>query len=849
VSFSFRFVSVFALIFSVSLIAAEARRGFNSSGSGSGSYDSSASTNSWDLSATPDADCLTLHNSACADLTPAQLEEVANFTADAQAANFTNHTDYVTAGALGYELSVQDGTQWTDAKGPGADNASSDSAWHTDCNSAFTVTGGCNALTKTQFANIDDDTSGRVPALSAGYASFTDWQTASALNYDLASDDALLWTQANNGSVSAAACDAEFPGRSCNQLTKSSFENAKLSNALLATKIAKVNAGTLTQADLLTDLNLTLASSTLSSPLTAWQIDYLESILPTGSNTTKADWQNSLNGYDAATASAWYLWKIAGSSATSGPYAPSNATAALFSAAGASSAVTALGVTNAQIAADIRTSGFTSAPTETAMNDFLTEARGFADGTSYASVTTATGNGWGIADYLTAISNGGWSSTATDATAFAACVSNAASSSGGTGACQASGAEWTAIAAAIAAAADTATDLTGQQATAILNAGTITPHAYFDTGNQVMMDYLNQCISGSSNPADSVANCVSSGVGGSGGVTESALRLNVTAFRFGKVATVNSGTYAGSTITQSDIVNIGLGSNESNIIGQNYCGASANASCLLVIQNGLASSSLSATATPTAIQNWINARMRDHFQNTVAANQSAPANPTSSGDACAASNTANVVTMPIPAGCDHSSWTCTFQGSKSPAGLSLDVTNGNVRLAVASGGPVNGVNYTIRKSLDYAGGNYYKDFAYSLNIPASSNASTNVQLTTHNRTGNTAITPWNHCISKGVGWELAESSEVSTAMKNAASGTKVYARANTTARTVPSCGGGWSQNNVVTNWSQWRSSSSGAYRAKYRNANDQLVNSSCRASSGGAGRSFWCRNADAYSCN
>jgi len=45
---------------------------------------------------------------------------------------------------------------------------------------------------------------------------------------------------------------------------------------------------------------------------------------------------------------------------------------------------------------------------------------------------------------------------------------------------------------------------------------------------------------------------------------------------------VNSGTYAGSTVTQSDIVNIGLGSNESTIIGQNYCGASANASsCLL----------------------------------------------------------------------------------------------------------------------------------------------------------------------------------------------------------------------------------------------------------------------------
>ena len=28
-----------------------------------------------------------------------------------------------------------------------------------------------------------------------------------------------------------------------------------------------------------------------------------------------------------------------------------------------------------------------------------------------------------------------------------------------------------------------------------------------------------------------------------------------------------------------------------------------------------------------------------------------------------------------------------------------------------------------------------------------------------------AITPWNHCLNKGIGWELAESSEASTALK------------------------------------------------------------------------------------
>jgi hypothetical protein len=846
---SARFLGAVLLILTLSLIAAEARRGFSSSGTGSGSYDSGATTNSWDLSATPDADCLAIHSSACADLTAAQIEEVTTYTATAQAANYTNHSDYLTASALGYALTAQDGTQWADAKTPGADNSGTDSAWNSDCNASFVVSGGCDALTATQFGNIDDTVSGRVPAITAGYSNYGDWQTASALGYELASDDAALWTQANNGSVSAAACDAEFPGRDCNQLTKSGFENAKSANALLSAKIAKVTAGTLTQADLLTDLGLSLSASALTSPLAAWQVDYLETLLPTGANTTKTDWQTVLDNYSAASASAWYLWKIASSSATSGTYAAANATTNLFTTAGAAGAVTALGVTNSQIAANIRASGFSAAPSTTAMNDFLTEARGFADGTSYASVSGALGNGWSLSNFLTASGNGGWTQSGTDKTAFDSCLSDTGSATGGASTCQASGAEWTAIAAAIAAAADTGTDISGQQATDILAAISITPHPYFDSSNQVMIDYLNQCISGSSNPADAVGNCVSTGVGGSGGVTESALKQNVTAYKFGRVATTNSGTYASSTVTQTDIVNIGLGSNESTIIGQNYCGTNGTSSCLAVIRAGLGSSSLSATSTPTAIQNWINTTMSGHFQNTVAANQSAPSNPSSSGDACSASNTANTVTMPLIGGCNHSSWTCTF-ASKSPSSLTLDLADGNVKLAVAGGGPVNNVSYTIRKSLNYSNSGYYKDFSYSLNIPASSNAAPTVQLTTHTGAGNLAITPWNHCLSKGVGWELAESAEVSTALKNAAPNTKVYAKSGTSARTVPVCGGsGWSNNNIVTNWSTWRNHSSTSYRVKYRDANDNLVNGACRTNSGGGANSFWCRNANVYSCN
>jgi len=651
ISPSIRFVSVLALVLSLTLIAAEARRGFSSSGSGSGSYDSSATTNSWDLSSTPDADCLTLYSNACADLTPAQIEEVANLTAAAQAANFTNHTDYVAASALGYDLSMQDGTQWADARNPGADNTGLDDAWNTDCNNSFTVTGGCDALTNVQFANIDDDISGRVPALTAGYASFSDWQTASALNYELDPDDAVLWTQAKNGTVSAAACDAEFPGRSCHQLTKSSFENAKLSNALLTAKIAKVTAGTLNQADLLTDLGLTLSSSALSSPLAAWQIDYLESVLPTGTNTTKADWQTTMNNYSTSTASAWYLWKIASSSdATAGTYSASNATTALFTAAGASSAVTGLGVTNTQIAAAISTSGFTSAPNETAMNNFLTEARGFADGTSYASVATATGNGWSLTNYLTAIGNGGWTSSSADATAFAACESNTDALSGGAGACTASQSVWTAVAAvASASSADAVTDT---QLETIIAAGSVSNSAFGDLANLANFetDYIRDCM-GSTVTANQVSGCVTGG-------TSTKLTTQ-------KISGMITGDYSG-TPSVADFEAAGLASADTASGNQNVitflkksvCGTNGTTSCSAALGASYVDASLvaskgSGSSTQTALVNYLKDALLEYNKAVI---DTTPPPATASGASCGS------ISLNVPAVCKvNPAFSCTVE--------------------------------------------------------------------------------------------------------------------------------------------------------------------------------------------
>jgi len=445
-------VTAFIGLLTLSL-AAEARRGFSGGGSGGGTHNNQAAS-PWLASDTADADCQTLYNLNCSDLSPAQLEDVTTKNAQATSNNYGSHTDFADAEDQGYTATPADGTLWTQAKGETG-------AFNTDCDSSFSSTGGCDAVSKNNYSSISGS-SGRTAAIAAGFASYDDYLSASALGYSQTSADGSLWLQANNGTVSSAACDAEFPGQTCAELSKASFESAKASNALMTAKIAKVTAGTLTSADLLTDLGISLSSSSLTDPIAAWQLDYLESILSTTSGTAKATWQTSIDNYNAASANAWYLWKIAASSAASGTYATSNATYTVFATAGVdtgASVATAvcnlggsvavgitcgvLGVTNAQIAADIRNAGFTAAPSATAMRDFLTEAAGFGDGTTYANVVTAIDTGgWSSADFATASSSGGWTNSSTDKDDFARCKTSTDSGTGVAGTCSASRTAW-----------------------------------------------------------------------------------------------------------------------------------------------------------------------------------------------------------------------------------------------------------------------------------------------------------------------------------------------------------------------------------------------------------------------
>ena len=690
-----------AIILVVSV--AEARRGFSSSGSGKGRYSSDSSTSSWNVNSTLDADCQAQYGQPCSELTTGQYEIVQQKYTLATNAGYDSNTDYDTASANGYGLTSSDGSLWSSAK-----SWAGNSAQNGDCNSAYS--GACNAISKTNFNEIYN---GRQDALDNGFSGYSDWLDAQALGYaqdnttddpDLGDDtsDSELWAEAKGNTIQAACQAEDSTITNCNELTRTQYKDAKQGNALIAAKKTIVTNGNLAASDLSELLGSDWASSSsLSSSPSAWQLDYLETVLGTGANITKSDWQTTIDNYDAATASAWYIWKIAASSDSSGTYAASNATTSLFNNAGVSAAVTALGVTNSQIAADIRSSGFSAAPSATQMNDFLAEARGFADGTTYASVTTATGNSWTIANYITATTNGGWTSSSTDKSSFDDCLTSSDDATGGSSTCSVSKSGWEAVD-AIASVADGDSTLTASNVTSILSATSSTANASLDTTDSKHMDYLQSCASGD-DAAQAVADCASS----------SSFLANATSFEIGKAVADNSGSYTlASVITTSTLGDAGIASNSTNVIGGNYCGSNGSSSCLTALRTALSSSGLTASSTAAQVTAKINELMRAEMV-TVGNGASIPMGSPASG--CS-----TTVNLDVPSQCGHPQWTCSM--TSSPSGWTF---SNNQIVVPANASAATNQSATIRMTLGIYTPAYTKDVTRSYNIKAAVTGATN----------------------------------------------------------------------------------------------------------------------------
>ena len=127
----------------------------------------------------------------------------------------------------------------------------------------------------------------------------------------------------------------------------------KQGNALIAAKKTIVTNGNLAAFDLSELLGSDWASSSAPSSLDS---GWVGTVLGTGANITKSDWQTTIDNYNGH--GKRLLFGKSQHRLTVPAYAASNTATTLFNNAGVSAAVTALGVTNNQIATDIRSSGF-----------------------------------------------------------------------------------------------------------------------------------------------------------------------------------------------------------------------------------------------------------------------------------------------------------------------------------------------------------------------------------------------------------------------------------------------------------------------------------------------------------
>ncbi|MGC6471808.1 MAG: hypothetical protein ACON4W_02910 [Parvibaculales bacterium] len=648
----------------------------------------------------------------------------------ATTANVALWTIYKTAsGASGYPTSGLTSALLTNAGVSSTILSDTDTTIGT-LQSNITTSGLSSSLTSTDVENWVVDTAGfsssttyaQVQTATTNGWSIANFKAASNNGYTESSGDNTLYGEALTSTYTAACQAEDSSATSCTDLSKTQFQAAKSYSALLVTKKAKVTAGTLTLADL-TALGLT--TTTLGASPASWELEYLMSQLGTGDSVSKGDWQTTINAFSSQTAAKWKLAQIASGSSD---HPTSDLTVTLAETAGGTSgAVANVGATIAQLRSGITTSGLTASSTDAAINNWFAVAAGFPSGTTYADVNTAITNGWTAANYELALTAGGWTNTAAQSTAFGNCKTSATTSTGGAGSCTVSSSSWTAISTAIAAAADSDTDLTAANVTSILSATSTTANSYLDTSNTIHMDYLNQCISGESSPADALSTCASS----------SNLKKNVKAYQVGMIASLNSGSYTKSSITTTLLKQIGVPDNSANVIGSNNCGTGGNSSCLTALRDAIVSSDLDETATPTNVTNKINELMRAQMV-IVANNTSIPAASGTLKSGCSTS-----YNLPLPDPCGHSQWTCTkVQG---PSGWNISGTN----VVVPSSSTATGnQNVKIRMSLGIYSPAYTKDVTRTYNIAQAVAASAN-GYKKFSTSGNNPWGPWNSCIAKG----------------------------------------------------------------------------------------------------
>ena len=481
---------------------------------------------------------------------------------------------------------------------------------------------------------------------------------------------------------------------------------------------------TLTAAQL---TNIGLDLSGLGDPVPSLALDYLSDTLDSSATLTSA-WQTTINAYDVSTAS---LWKVAQIAAGDSDHPTSDLTVALLESAGMTdNATTTTGVSLSNLQSSITTSSLTTASSGSDIDAWVIGVAGFSTTTSLSDITTATDNGWDKYLYADASKLTGWTNSESDWDDFYECYSSSDANTGGDSDCSLSSSGWDAINAAITAISDNSSTISGSNIDTILSSTETTAHDYFDSSNSVMVDYVNQCISGATNGTTAVTNCVTSG-------TNADFKKKIKAFQIGKIVATNSGSYSSSSITANLLGQVGVPSNSKSVISSNNCGTSGTSSCLSKLKTALLSSDLTAASTPAEVTAKVNELMLAEMK-VVANNTSIPTPTTTPVSGCSTS-----YNMPLPDPCGHSQWTCTKQSGPSSwtiSGTNLVVPDNNTSTGTQS--------VTIRMALGIYTPAYTKDVTRSYDVDEAVSGASN-GYKKYSTSSNSPWTAWNKCTNLG----------------------------------------------------------------------------------------------------
>lgn len=690
-----------------------------------------------------------------------------------------------------YENTAEDAALANDALA--ADNGSTSKIVDATCAGATypqlraTCTGtgkDCAQIARDTFAPMRDFDRLNACIQPSNYSSFSVYQGASARSFGLNSADVALFNEA----ATASSDLSKFcPSMNCGTAQKAQFVAAKNGLSLFQQKrdahtATSSAAGTLSLADLTASYgssSVTLPQPWHQAPRTAWLVAWLNAPENNASNLMRnavspADWQTKINAIATTSNTSIALWYIKQISDGVAGYPTAALSDQLLSAAGVSSTIYSetVYVTNARnsiVAKDSSTIASTATLTtwlQSLVPPTISPANPVTVDYNLADVTSS---GVEVIASLTATtpdSNGATFSISPSVSGFSI---NAATGRLTTSSAITAGSYTVNVIAtdsnSVASAAKVVTVAVNTPPTISLSCGNgqnSVAYSCASTGADTDGDALNYSLVGApswltinaSGVLSGTPTAVANNTGIKVRVSDGKTTTDSAAFAIDIVPnTANLLANASSTFTASDVTNLTASGVSSAIVTDlstnSTCGASGNQSCLAAFNAQKASSSCSlaggSSATGSQIQAYISCVMIEHHT-SIANAVSVPSSSATTGNSCTVA-----VNGPVPSTCAHPQWTCTIQGSPTPAGWQVTQSSGlsyaSIDLTTQNGAPVTG-SYTVRASLGIYTPAYSKDYTYTnVNIPTSPGAAAN-SLTEYSG-GKEHAGFWNYCIDRG----------------------------------------------------------------------------------------------------